>query len=132
MISRRKAAIRLGASYAAALTSAHILAAGAVSLVIVSLTRNTSGNPGALFTRRNLIALCGLVAISATVGAVAGVLNMVPSFRWFADGAEPTDAQQRAAMRIAPARPSSSSASGSPAGQCLFWLTSARVATPRG
>ncbi|MCV7352337.1 adenylate/guanylate cyclase domain-containing protein [Mycobacterium parmense] len=84
------------------MTSAHILAAGAVSLVIVSLTRNTSGNPGALFTRRNLIALCGLVAISATVGAVAGVLNMVPSFRWFADGAEPTDAQQRAAMRIAP------------------------------
>ncbi|BBZ38236.1 adenylate/guanylate cyclase domain-containing protein [Mycobacterium heidelbergense] len=33
---------------------------------------------------------------------MAGVLNMVPSFRWFADGSEPTRAQQRAAMRIAP------------------------------
>jgi class 3 adenylate cyclase len=99
--SRREAAIRLGASYAAGLTFAHILAAAAVSLVIVSLTRSTAGDASNLSTTRNLIALCGLVAISATVGSVAGVLNMVPSFRWFADGAEPTPTQQRAAMRIA-------------------------------
>ncbi|WP_197083329.1 adenylate/guanylate cyclase domain-containing protein [Mycobacterium nebraskense] len=69
--------------------------------MIVSLTRNTGRDPGLLSSRKNLIVLCGLVAISATVGGVAGVLNMVPSFRWFADGAEPTPAQQRAAMRIA-------------------------------
>jgi adenylate cyclase len=99
--SRRKATIRLGASYAAGLTSAHILAAGAVSLMIVSLSRNTGGDPGILSSRKNLIALCGLVAISATVGGVTGLLNMVPSFRWFADGADPTPAQQHAAMRIA-------------------------------
>ncbi|PBA58110.1 adenylate/guanylate cyclase domain-containing protein [Mycobacterium intracellulare subsp. chimaera] len=93
--------MRLGLSYAAALTSAHLLAAGAVSLMIVSLTRNRGGDPGILSSRKNLIAVRGLVAISAIVGGVAGVLNMVPSFRWFADGAEPTPAQQRAAMRIA-------------------------------
>ena len=101
MISRRREAIRLGAGYAAGLTSAHILVAGAVSLMIVSLTRNSSGNPGSLSSRKNLIALCGLVAISATVGGVTGVLNMVPSFRWFAEGAEPTPDQQHAATRIA-------------------------------
>ncbi|MDT5240879.1 MAG: adenylate cyclase [Mycobacterium sp.] len=101
MASRRQAAIRLGAGYAAGLTFAHILAAAAVSLVIVSLTRNTVGDASNLLTARNLIALCGLVAVSATVGAVAGVLNMVPSFRWFAEGAEPTPAQQRAALSIA-------------------------------
>jgi adenylate cyclase len=101
LTSRRKAAIRLGASYAAGLTVTHILVAGAVSLMIVSLTRNSGGNPGSLLSRKNLIALCGLVAISATVGGLAGVLNMVPSFRWFAEGAEPTPDQQRAAMRIA-------------------------------
>ena len=99
--SRRKAAIRLGASYAAGLTSAHILAAGAVSSMIVLLTRHAGEGTDTLSSRRNLIALCCLVAISATVGGVAGVLNMVPSFRWFADGAEPTLAQQHAAMRIA-------------------------------
>ncbi|MDT5264676.1 MAG: adenylate cyclase [Mycobacterium sp.] len=101
MASRRQAAIRLGAGYAAGLTFAHILAAAAVSLVIVSLTRNTVGDASNLLTARNLIALCGLVAVSATVGAVAGVLNMVPSFRWFAEGAEPTPAQQCAALSIA-------------------------------
>jgi hypothetical protein len=105
MASRRQAAIRLGASYAAGLTFAHILAAAAVSLVIVSLTRNTVGDASDLLAARNLIALCGLVAVSATVGAVAGVLNMVPSFRWFADGAEPTPAQQRAALSIATRQP---------------------------
>jgi class 3 adenylate cyclase len=69
--------------------------------MIVSLTRKTGGDPGLLSSRKNLIALCGLIAVSASVGGVAGVLNMVPSFRWFADGAKPTPAQQRAAMRIA-------------------------------
>ena len=101
VISRRREAIRLGASYAAGLTSAHILAAGAVSVMIVSLPETAGGTPAPCPVERNLIALCGLVAISATVGGVAGVLNMVPSFRWFADGAEPTPAQQRAALRIA-------------------------------
>jgi class 3 adenylate cyclase len=97
---RREATVRLGARYAIGLTLAHFLTAAAVSLVIVSLTRNTVGDATNLLTARNLIALCGLVAVSATVGAVAGVLNVVPSFRWFADGDEPTPAQQRAALSI--------------------------------
>ena len=97
---RREATVRLGARYAIGLTLAHFLAAAAVSLVIVSLTRNTVGDATNLLTARNLIALCGLVAVSATVGAVTGVLNVVPSFRWFADGDEPTPAQQRAALSI--------------------------------
>jgi adenylate cyclase len=99
--SRRGSAIRLGARYAAGLTFAHILAAAAVSLVIVSLTKNAVGGAHPLISEKNLIALVVLVAISAAVGAVTGVLNMLPSFRWFAEGAEPSSAQQRAAMRIA-------------------------------
>jgi adenylate cyclase len=101
MASRREVAVRLGARYAAALTSAHVFAAVAVSLVIVSLTRNARGDPAALSSTRNLIALGVLVTFSGTVGAVAGVLNMVPSFRWFASGANPTHTQQHAAMSIA-------------------------------
>jgi hypothetical protein len=57
VISRRSEATRLGASYAAGLTTAHILAAGAVSLMIVSLTRNSGDSPSILSSRRNLIAL---------------------------------------------------------------------------
>jgi adenylate cyclase len=101
MTSRRQAAMALGARYAAGLTFAHVVAAAAVSLMIVSLTRNTVGDAAVLHTEKNLVALCILVAISATVGSVAGVLNMVPSFRWYAAGVDPTAAQQRAAGRIA-------------------------------
>ena len=98
---RRAAAVRLGARYAAGLTYAHITGAAAVSLVVFSLSRNTIGDRRNLVAERNLIALCVLAPMSATVGAVAGILNMLPSFRWFADGEEPTPAQQRAAVRIA-------------------------------
>lgn len=97
----RAAAIRLGASYSVRLTLAHITAGAAVLLVIVSLSGNTVGDARDLLTVENLIAFCGLVAISATIDAVAGVANILPSFRWFAAGTNPTPSQQRAAVRIA-------------------------------
>src|SRR6202165_3825216 len=98
---RRKATGRLGANYAVRLILAHITAAAAVTLVILSLSRNTVGDARNLLSERNLIALVGLVTVSSIAGAVAGVLNVLPSVRWYAAGAEPTPAQQRAAMRIA-------------------------------
>jgi adenylate cyclase len=97
----RATALRLGAKYAAGLASAHLTGGAAVTLVIASLSRNTVGDARNLLTRANLIALVVLVVVSATVGAVAGVFNMAPTFRWFAAGEEPTPAQQRAAVRIA-------------------------------
>jgi adenylate cyclase len=98
--ARRKATVRLGANYAVRLILAHIAAAAAVTLVILSLSRNTVGDARNLLSERNLIALVGLVTVSSIAGAVAGVLNVLPSVRWYAAGAEPTPAQQRAAMRI--------------------------------
>jgi adenylate cyclase len=100
MTRRRQAAIRLGARYAAGLTFAHVAAAAAVSVMIVLLTRNAVGTADTLHTAKNMITFCVLVAVSATVGAVAGVLNMLPSFRWYAHGDDPTPVQQRAARRI--------------------------------
>ena len=76
---RRAAAVRLGARYAAGLTYAHITGAAAVSLVVFSLSRNTIGDARNLLAERNLIALCVLAPMSATVGAVAGILNMLPA-----------------------------------------------------
>jgi adenylate cyclase len=101
VISGRRAAIRLGASYAAGLASAHILAAVGVAMVIISLSKNTIGDATNLLTEKNLIAASGLVVVASVVGAVGGVLNVVPTMRWFAEHHTPTAAQQRAAMRIA-------------------------------
>lgn len=70
-------------------------------MAIVSLSRNGLGNADSLFTETNLIVASMLIVISAIASAVAGVLHVVPTLRWFVDGAEPTPADQRAAMRIA-------------------------------
>jgi class 3 adenylate cyclase len=91
----------MSANCAVGLASAHILAACGVALAIVSLSRNGLGNADSLFTETNLIVASMLIVISAIASAVAGVLHVVPTLRWFVDGAEPTPAQQRAAMRIA-------------------------------
>jgi class 3 adenylate cyclase len=97
----RAAAIHLSASYAAGLALAHLAAATAVAMVVISLSKNTIGDASILLTDKNLIAASGLVVTASVVGAVAGVLGVVPSVRWFVRGEEPNPAQQRAAMRIA-------------------------------
>jgi adenylate cyclase len=97
----RRAAVRLSASYAAGLALAHLAAAAAVAMVIISLSKNTIGDASRLLTEKNLIAASGLVVMASVVGAVAGVLGVLPSVRWFALGQEPNPAQQRAAIRIA-------------------------------
>jgi adenylate cyclase len=97
----RAATIRLSASYAAGLALAHLAAAAAVATVVISLSKNTLGDATNLLTDTNLIAASGLVLVASVAGAVAGVVHVVPSVRWFAQGHEPNPAQQRAAMRIA-------------------------------
>ena len=96
----RGAGARIRLNYALGLAYSRITAAVAVSLVIVSLARNTGGDARMLLTEKSLIALVVLTAISAIVDAVAGALIILPTYRWFARGQEPTPAQQRAAMRI--------------------------------
>jgi class 3 adenylate cyclase len=97
----RRAAVRLSASYAAGLALAHLTAAAAVAMVIISLSKNTIGDASNLLTEKNLIAASGLVVMASVAGAVTGVLQVVPSVRWFARGQEPNPNQQRDAMRIA-------------------------------
>ena len=82
-------------------TLAHVAGAIGAVLVIVSLSKVTAGDSRQLLTAKNLIAFCVLIAVFAVVDAVAGVVNVHPSFRWFAAGGEPTPAQRQAAVRIA-------------------------------
>ena len=97
---RRTMAIRVGIRYAAGLTYTQFTGAVAVSLAVLSLSKNIGLDSPPMFTEKNVVALAVLVPLSATVGAVATVANMLPSFRWYADGREPNPAQQRAAVRM--------------------------------
>lgn len=97
---RRRNANRVGATYAARLIAAHLTAAGAVLLVILTLANNTVGDARQLFTQQNLIAFIVLVTLSAAVDSVVGIMTIRPTFRWFASGVEPTPQQRRTALRI--------------------------------
>lgn len=101
--AHRRAAIRIGIGYASQLTFAHVLAALAVTATLISLSKNTAGDARALLTDRNLITIVVLIAVSAVTGAIADVVNVFPSLRWYAEGREPSARQRRAAVRI-PAR----------------------------
>lgn len=95
-------AIRLSVSYAARQIYAQTTAAAAVTLVVLTLSRNTVGDARELLTQANLVALIALMVAAAIVDTVVGWVNVHPTFKWFAAGEDPTPQQQRAAMRIAP------------------------------
>ncbi|OBB01524.1 adenylate/guanylate cyclase domain-containing protein [Mycolicibacterium fortuitum] len=95
-------AIRLSVSYAARQIYAQTTAAAAVTLVVLTLSRNTVGDARELLTQANLVALIALMIAAAIVDTIVGWVNVHPTFKWFAAGEVPTPQQQRAAMRIAP------------------------------
>ncbi len=98
---RHATAVQVAAKYAATLTCAQLTGAIAVSFAVLSVVGHTSGDVRPLLAQRNLIALRGFVPLAAIVGAAATLAIVRPSFRWFTDGREPTEAEQRAAVRIA-------------------------------
>ena len=103
MTTPRNPSIRIGIDYAVRLAFAHVVSAGATTVIVISLSKNTAGDARALLTQQNLVTLVLLVTVSAIAGAAADVLNVYPSLRWYAGGHRPSPAQSRAAIRI-PAR----------------------------
>jgi adenylate cyclase len=97
---RRVTAIRVGVKYAIGLISTQFAGAVAVSLAVLSLSKNLG--PGAApLTDKNVIALWVLAPLSTAVVVVLTLAIMLPSFRWYAEGREPSAREQRAAVRIA-------------------------------
>lgn len=98
---RRHTAARVSVNCAVGLASAHILAACGVAVAIVALSRDGPGDAESLVSKTNVLVASMLIVISATASALSGVLHVVPTLRWFVGGAEPSPAQQHAALRIA-------------------------------
>jgi adenylate cyclase len=98
---RRANANRIAVKYAVGLAFTHFAGAVAVSLAVLSLSRNIAADTSPLFSADNVMALGVLVPVSAAVGTFGSVVNMRPTFRWYAEGREPSPAEQRAAVRMA-------------------------------
>lgn len=94
--TQRKTARTLWVRYAATLVFSNVLAAVNISVVLVLLTQDASGE--SLMTGRNIVAVTVLTVVGAIVGVVAGGFVVLPSLRWYSNGESPTSAQQRSAQ----------------------------------
>jgi class 3 adenylate cyclase len=91
----------LSIRYAGRLALAHLLAVGATTAIVIPLGRITHAGARAYFTEKNVIAAVVLVVLGTVAIAVAGVISVWPTLRWFVPGQEPNADQRRAAMRLA-------------------------------
>lgn len=98
---QRKSARRLSIEYAIELSLAYILAVVDAAAILIPLRGHTSVTLNTDFAERNTPAVVFLVALGAIGVAVAGVLSLRPTLRWYVAGEQPTQRQQEAAMKLA-------------------------------
>ena len=91
---------RLATQYAARLALAQFLACVASTAIVIPLGGITLGGARRYFTEQNVIAAVVLVVLGTTAVAVAGVVNITGTLRWFVPGRKPSPDQRRAAMRL--------------------------------
>jgi adenylate cyclase len=91
---------KLAIQYAARLALAHTLACGAATAIVIPLGGITAISARAYFTETNIIAAVVSVIVGMVCVAVAGVINITPTLRWFVAGQEPNPDQRRSAKRL--------------------------------
>jgi len=94
---QRKSARRLAIRYAIDLASAYVVAVVSATAILIPLRGHTSVG----FAEKNTSTVVVLVVLGTISVAVAGVVTLVPTLRWFAAGEEPNEQQRKAALKIA-------------------------------
>jgi adenylate cyclase len=97
---RRKSARRLSIEYAFELALSYILAVISVSAILIPLRGHTSVAANVDFAEKNTTAVVVLVVLGTISVAIADVLSLAPTLRWFVAGDEPTGDQRDAAMKL--------------------------------
>jgi adenylate cyclase len=98
---RRKSARRLSIQYAVDLSLAYIIAVIDASAILIPLRGHTSVGADADFAQKNTATVVVLVALGIAAVAVAGVVSIRPTVRWFAAGHEPDAEQREAVVKLA-------------------------------
>src|ERR1700744_760357 len=98
---RRKSARRLSIQYAVDLSLAYIIAVIDASAILIPLRGHTSVGADADFAQKNTATVVVLVALGIAAVAVAGVVSIRPTVRWFAPGHEPDAEQREAVVKLA-------------------------------
>jgi class 3 adenylate cyclase len=90
----------LSIQYAIQLAAAYILAVIDAAAILIPLRGHTSVATNVYFAEKNTATGVVLAALGIVGVAVAGVLNVAPTLRWYVAGDEPTPQQRDAAMKI--------------------------------
>jgi adenylate cyclase len=91
---------RLAINYASRLAGAYLLSVTASVAILIPLGGDALLGAQHYFTQRNIIGSSVLVVVGTLFVAVGGVLNIVPTLRWFIPGLEPDERQRRALTRL--------------------------------
>ena len=86
--------------YAVNLALAYILAVIDAAAILIPLRGQTSVAANVDFAEKNTPVVLVLVALGTIGVAVAGVVILAPTLRWYVAGQEPTPEQREAAMKI--------------------------------
>ena len=87
--------------YAISLALAYILAVVDAAAILIPLRGQTSVAANVDFAEKNTPVVVVLVGLGVVGVAVAGVVSLAPTLRWYAAGDEPTPEQREAAIKIA-------------------------------
>jgi len=90
----------LSIEYAVNLALAYILAVIDAAAILIPLRGQTSVAANVDFAEKNTPVVLVLVALGTIGVAVAGVVILAPTLRWYVAGQEPTPEQREAAMKI--------------------------------
>ncbi|OBK80062.1 adenylate/guanylate cyclase domain-containing protein [Mycobacterium sp. 1274761.0] len=91
---------RMAADYAGRLAAAYLLSVSAAVAILIPLGGQALTGAHNYFTTTNIVASAVLVAISTIVVVIGGIMNIIPTLRWFSAGLEPDDNQRRALTRL--------------------------------
>jgi adenylate cyclase len=87
----------LSIQYAIDLASAYVAAVVSATAILIPLRGHTSVG----FAEKNTPTVAVLIVLGIICVAVAGVVSIAPTVRWFAAGKEPNQQQREAAMKLA-------------------------------
>jgi adenylate cyclase len=95
-----KSARRLSIEYGIYLALAYVLAVIEAAAILVPLRGHIAVTAGLGLIRTDLASMVALVALGIVVIAVAGVLILTPTLRWYVPGDQPTARQREAALKL--------------------------------
>jgi adenylate cyclase len=87
--------------YALGLALSYIIAVIDAAAILIPLRGHTSVAANVDFAERNTTTVVVLVVLGIVSVAVAGVLSLAPTLRWYAAGIEPNIGEREAAMKLA-------------------------------